>query len=383
MSQANGKLRIAVSGYYGCGNTGDEAVLAGIAESFTRRQGAESTEFVVLSADPADTERRHGFRVVERMKRTALLRTFRECDLLLSGGGSLLQDTTSLRSLLYYLWVVRLAQRAGLPVMFYAQGLGPLHRGLSRRLVRLVANRVQAITVRDRASADLLKEIGVHRPRVTVTADPAFALQPCESRVQARKTLAAQGIPIDRPLVGIALRPWHDEGPTVDDFRQMTLEIAEKTGAHPLFLPMQPPGDTELSRRIAESVQSEIPGGASVLQETRTPHEMLNAVNTLDGLCAMRLHTLIFGAICRIPMVSLSYDPKVTVLMERLGLAEYNRPLADFEADRIALDMAKAMSNSTAIRQTLESGIEGLTKAALENVDIALSCVGATALQRT
>src|SRR5205807_7129447 len=105
-----------------------------------------------------------------------LRRSRKESDRLISGGGSLLQDTTSLRSLIYYLWVVRLAHSCGAPIMFYAQGIGPLRRKVSRALTRLVANRVQQITVRDAESADLLRRIGVNRPPIEVTADPAFAL---------------------------------------------------------------------------------------------------------------------------------------------------------------------------------------------------------------
>ena len=139
-------IRIAVSGYYGCGNIGDEAVLAGIVESFAIRSGTNSASFTVLSANAADTGKRHGLAAIDRMKLPAVRRVLRESDLLISGGGSLLQDTTSVRSLLYYLWVVRLARSCGTPVMFFAQGIGPLRRKISRALTRIVANRVRMIT---------------------------------------------------------------------------------------------------------------------------------------------------------------------------------------------------------------------------------------------
>src|SRR5579872_2840845 len=155
---ADGGPRIAVSGYYGCGNTGDEAVLAGIIESFARRGAAGRAEITVLSADPDDTRQRHRLPAVDRMSMHAVRRTLRTSDLLLSGGGSLLQDTTSLRSLVYYLWIVRLARILGTPVMFYAQGIGPLRRRVSRAMVRVVADRVHYITVRDPGSARTLRQ---------------------------------------------------------------------------------------------------------------------------------------------------------------------------------------------------------------------------------
>src|SRR5438270_9651549 len=85
--------KILISGYYGSGNTGDEAVLAGVLKSFRNR--AVSVDFTVLSADPEDTTRRHRVQAVERMRRGAVRKAVRDCDLLLSGGGSLFQDTTS------------------------------------------------------------------------------------------------------------------------------------------------------------------------------------------------------------------------------------------------------------------------------------------------
>ena len=156
-----------VSGYYGCGNVGDEAVLAGILEAFRRRSGDE-TEIVALSQNPEATTRLHGIHSAYRMSPAIVRETLKGSQLLLSGGGSLLQDTTSLRSLIYYLWVVRVALRMKLPVMFYAQGIGPFRRPISRALVRLIANRVNAITVRDEHSFALLKKIGVNRPPINL-----------------------------------------------------------------------------------------------------------------------------------------------------------------------------------------------------------------------
>ena len=167
----NETQQFAVSGYYGCGNAGDEAVLAGIRESLARVAG-DRVRLLALSQNPEETRKLHGIRAEDRMNFSALRAVMRESDLLLSGGGSLLQDTTSVRSLLYYLWVARVALNASIPLMFYAQGMGPLRRNMSRTLVRMVANRAASITVRDESSARLLAAIGVTNPKIEVTADP-------------------------------------------------------------------------------------------------------------------------------------------------------------------------------------------------------------------
>jgi polysaccharide pyruvyl transferase CsaB len=361
-----GPLQIAVSGYYGCGNTGDEAVLAGIVESFRLRKPDQAIEFTVLSADPADTERRHGLKAVRRMNQAALAETFRSSDLVLSGGGSLLQDTTSLRSLIYYLWVVRLAQRHGAPVMFYAQGIGPLRRSVSRSLTRMVANRVAGITVRDPESAKLLRSIGVTRPAIEVTADPAFALSPAtEDRIDS--IMERSGIdPGERPI-GLALRPW-PAMPSVAEWSKLARTLNEKTGRRLLFLPMQHPADLELAR----SIRSVTDAPTSILEKPLSPADTLGVVSRMDLLVGMRLHALIFAAAMGVPVMALAYDPKVTQLMHLVGQSERCFILTDSLGNDIAEAAKSTLNTGEDLRAELRKRSAELREKALQNVDYAL-----------
>jgi polysaccharide pyruvyl transferase CsaB len=371
---AEDPIRIAVSGYYGCGNTGDEAVLAGIVESFSRRAGPQAARFTVLSQDPLDTEQRHGIAAVDRMNLSAVRQALRSCDLLLSGGGSLLQDTTSVRSLVYYLWVVRMGLHARVPVMFYAQGIGPLRRPLSRMLTRVVANRVACITVRDPGSADLLREIGVVRPPLEVTADPAFALTPAlDERV--RDIRARAEIREGSPVVGVALRPWSSRGQAAspDTLARISDSVADATGCQIAFVPMQPPRDVDISTAVAAAMRRS--DSARIVQEPLLPGEALGLIGSMDALMAMRLHALIFAAAGGVPMVALSYDPKVTQLMEGLGQSEYNMELATWDAGRAAEAVVRRMQSDPDSLAVLRERAAGMTDRALVNVDRALAVV--------
>lgn len=359
-------LHIALSGYYGCGNTGDEAVLAGIVESFRQRAGEGAARITVLSANPQETQRRHGLDAVDRMRLPDVRQTLAECDLLLSGGGSLLQDSTSLRSLLYYLMVIWMAQRRGKPVMFYAQGIGPLRRRMARALTRMVADRTQYITVRDSASAALLQRIGVRKPPIEVTADPAFALKPQEPQALAAYLKRGEKF-CDKPLIGIALRPWMSPEPTIEEYARMAQRTAQKTGGHLLFLPMQLPADATLSRQIADRLS-----GAAVLEAPLSPQAILGVTGRLSGLIAMRLHALIFGAMGAVPMVALGYDPKVASLMETLGETSRHLPLERFDAEAVSQMLAAAMAEGETLRSHLRRRAQELTERALTNVDRAL-----------
>ena len=138
---------LVVSGYYGSKNAGDEAMLAAMLEVLSDLD--PKLHITVISADPEDTRARHGVDAVSWLDITRILQLLGRADLLISGGGSLLQNVTSRRSLYYYLGIIFLALAVKTPVMLYAQGIGPIRGRLACALTRLIVNRVQLITVRD------------------------------------------------------------------------------------------------------------------------------------------------------------------------------------------------------------------------------------------
>jgi len=295
---------VLFSGYYGFNNIGDEAVLGGILAGL--RAELPEIEPVVLSADPAFTIELHGASAIPRGNLRIIRERLREASLFISGGGSLLQDVTSLRSPYYYLGLLWLAQRAGVPTMMLGQGVGPLHHPIARACTRRVLNRTQVITVRDQASAGLLESLGVTVP-VEVTADPSFLLEPDPSeRLEAWWTAH---IPASRPVVGVALRRWHSPD-AHDRYRAISdalADMAERTGALLLFIPMQ----AEQDLRVSDEVAGWTPAESRVLRLSLTPREMLALMGKCDFILAMRLHALIFAVRQAVPAFGLAYDPKV------------------------------------------------------------------------
>src|SRR5690606_24973945 len=115
----------------------------------------------VLSNQPEKTSTTFGIAAYNRWKITEVIKRIKEYDLLLMGGGSLLQDATSPRSVLYYLGIVLTAKLCQKPVVFYAQGVGPIRQSFSKRLINYIVNQVNVITVRDQGSGEDLKQFGV------------------------------------------------------------------------------------------------------------------------------------------------------------------------------------------------------------------------------
>jgi len=140
-------MRVLISGYYGFGNTGDEAILRAIVNSM--RSEKPDLDIVVLSDNPKETEKIHNVRAINRMDLVSIWTTLSCSDMLISGGGGLLQDITSTRNILYYITIIYMAWLLKKPVVYYANGVGPIRSYFNRLLVRNVSNKVQVITVRD------------------------------------------------------------------------------------------------------------------------------------------------------------------------------------------------------------------------------------------
>lgn len=304
--------RVLVSGYYGFGNAGDEAILAALVEGLTGL--VPEVRISVLSGSPAETAALHGVEAIGRMDVVRIARAVATSDLVVSGGGSLLQDVTSQRNIPYYLGVVALARMLRRPVMLYAQGVGPVTRRPGRWLIPRVLNGVRHVTVRDAESLALLRELGVVRPPAEVTADASLALEPAPG-FDARAALLAEGIdPERRPIIGLALRAWH-EGAGAAGLAEVADALAAETGGQVLFLPMQLPDDVALSRAVLARMAR--PGGV-LLARRRHPREMLALISALDLVVGMRLHALIFAAAVGVPVLGLSYDPKIDSFLRTL-----------------------------------------------------------------
>ena len=289
-------MNFLINGYFGFANAGDEAVLAAmLAELRALRPDAT---FTATSGDPAQTRQMHNCGAIGRQAPRELWEAMQKCDVFLSGGGSLLQDVTSLRNVVYYTGLLRMARLARRPAMMYAQGVGPLRHPMSRKLARAAFQSAEIATVRDGDSAQLLREIGVTRA-VEITADPVWNLAPAPLQRQSKRWVAA-------------LRSWpgEDEGAIARIVASLRAAAREK-GATLKFLPMQPGRDDDVLNGLVEPDEKlEVAG--------KSPAQIVALAASGDLMIAMRLHALIFAAGQGVATVALSYDPKVASLAKLL-----------------------------------------------------------------
>ncbi len=264
----------------------------------------------MLSADVAGTVREHGVPAVPRMQPGAVLRALRRCDVLVSGGGGLLQDATGPASVPYYLGVVAAARALGKPVMVYAQGIGPLRSFAARAALRVLRG-AQAITVRDAESAQVLAAAGVGN--VEVTADAVLSLPRPEPPPGVPPELGALGVGAGERVLALAPRPYGGEAFSAR-LAEAADALARELGARVVLVPMQWREDGPACARIAGAMR----GPAAVLDRAVPAARYPAVFSGFDVVVGMRLHALILAALCRVPAVGLAFDPKIDAFLRNL-----------------------------------------------------------------
>lgn len=313
-------VNLVISGYYGFGNAGDEAMLSAMLEAL--RALEPQVGITVISGDPAGTRRKFSVQAVHRLNLWGIVRAVRRSDLLISGGGSLLQDVTSGRSIFYYLGIMQIACLLRRPVMLYAQGIGPIRSRMARSFMQQIGNRIAGGTVRDQGSLTELAGLGITGPEVTVTADPVLALQPA-GKEWGRDVLDRLELRGDGPLIGFSVREWRGEDHFKNEFAAAADRLAAEAGARIVFVPMQWPDDVRAARMVAGRMRQP----HAVIGQQCDTRELISLVSNLDILVGVRLHALIFAAVTDTPFVGVSYDPKIDRFLETVG----ERPAGSLE----------------------------------------------------
>ena len=353
------RFRVVMSGYYGFSNAGDDAILQSIHGGILA--ASDDIQVTVLSHDPEQTRRQYGLDAVYRFDLVQVGRALRRCDALLSGGGSLLQDRTSTRSLLYYLMVIRWAKKLGKPVMLYANGIGPVTKPENRKKVKQTVELANVVTLRDRASAQELRDMGVNRPELHITADPVFTLVPADAD-RGRELLAKAGLPAGRKFAAVSVRDW----PAARQFPQQAARLCDHLhrtyGLETVFLLMQPAADRETTEQVRRAMESP----SYLLDVPATPSELMAVLGQAELCVAMRLHTLIFAARMAVPTVGLVYDPKVDSYLKELDLPSAGE-VERFDVDRACQVCDELMADYDRILARLKERSAALSAAAREN----------------
>ena len=279
----------------------------------------------------------------------------------MAGGGSLIQDNTSTRSIWYYLTVLRMAKRLGTKTMLFANGIGPIKRAYNRRFAGKVLNELQAISLRDAQSFNEIKALGINKPDIYVSSDPAVLLE-ASNESSVDELIIAENIPTEKPLIGFSIRKWANSG-YIDKIAEIADYCSEKYDSHPVFIPMQYPMDHDISQAIVSKMKN----NASIVTKMYSPDIILGLTARLKLMVGMRLHSIIYAATQCIPLIGLVYEPKVAAFLK-----EINQPSAgsmdDLNTDEICEQLDKIWNNQSEIREQLKDSKKHLSIMAQANL---------------
>lgn len=366
--------RIGISGSYGGGNIGDEAILRSIV---TQLRSAVAADVLVFSRDADDTLRRHDVQravAPRRISRREAQREVELLDLLILGGGGILYDLDAA----FYLRELLLAHEAGVPVMVYAVGAGPLIEPPVRALVRQALNgAVDVLTVRDGPSRRLLEEIGVER-EVRVTADPAWLLRPLAQT--GDELLRAEAVDPGERLIGFSVR---EPGPAAPDlhvehYHPLVANAADymvaRLDASVVFFPLERSHDIAHSHAVVARMRHA--DRATVLKREYSAEQIVSMLSRFEFAMGMRLHFLMFAALAGVPFMALPYASKVHGFLDALQL-QY--PSVDQTS---AGELIAAFDRAWHARHALSAHVRGalprLQQSARENHELLLALLHAS-----
>ena len=338
---AAGRYGAVICGAYGRGNMGDDAILQTIIRQL--RMQDPDLPICVMTRKPVETALETGVSTVQIFHAMRASKWMKRSTLYISGGGTLLQNATSTRSLIYYLFSMIQAKKSGCRVMMYGCGAGPVHGKHNQRLVARVLNRyADQMTLRDPASRQTLERFGVTVPKCMVTADPALGMQADTERTP--EFLRQNGMDRDQKYALFVLRPWSGMEHRLDAVRQAAEYVYRRWDLMPVFMCFEPSRDRNITHTAADGLQ--------------VPYKILTGEADCGIACgviarsqlvvAMRLHALVFACSQDVPMVGISYDPKVSGFMDYAG-DPHHLVLEELSGERLCslIDQALEQHQST------------------------------------
>jgi len=289
---------VVVSGYYGFENFGDEAILKVLTDELKKN----NINVTVFSKNPNQTSTKLGVNSVYTFAIKDVVKTLLKSDVLISGGGSLLQDVTSIKSLFYYLFVIGIAQLFKKDVIIFAQGIGPIQNKIGQLLTKVLLKNCKYITVRDKKSYTLLKDWGITSDLVS---DPVWNLALPSVQTQNK--------------VGIQLRDWHTL--TDEYLRKLANNVVTKFSNEEIIIySFQDALDLDICQKFNNYLIELNPNIKTKLYKSMSIDETVKSFSELKYLIAMRYHACLLALKFGTPTLALSYDEKVQKIADRFDL---------------------------------------------------------------
>ena len=314
---------IMISGYYGFGNSGDEAILMTMIQELSKIVSKD--KIYVLSQKPKETSLFYKVNAIYRLDFISMISQIKKSSIFISGGGGLLQDVSGKGfSIIYYLGLIIIARLFKIPTVIFAQGIGPIRKRFNVIIINSVLKHVQLIMVRDEQSKNILESSGIKNIPISVNPDVSFLLNKEElskeifNKYNLNKTYKKE---IKLTNIGIVIRDCKELRQDYDNKIMKLAEISDflitKYKTNLIFIPFQFQNDITIIKDVINRMKL---SKVKILEEELKPDELLTLIYGLSAIIGMRLHSIIFATIANKPFIAVEYDPKVKYFVDSLGL---------------------------------------------------------------
>ena len=279
--------KILVSGYIGFNNFGDEAIFKALCDHL------KDCEISVLS-----NKKYENIISYSRFNILEILKAILNCDVLISGGGSLLQNKTSNISLLYYLFIILLARFLNRKVIIFAQGFEKIKGEFFEKLLAHTLKCTNFVSVRDLKSQKYLNSLGV---KSSYLSDPIYSILQ-KTQIKEKHGLIVQL----RDVVDVEL------------INELAFAIKENYDGEITVLALQ----KELDEKACLEFKKHFKNAKYYCH--KDIFETIDLINRAQYVISTRLHGLICANALKSQPFALSYDDKTDTLIDEFNLQNIN-----------------------------------------------------------
>jgi polysaccharide pyruvyl transferase WcaK-like protein len=312
--------RIIISGWYGFGNIGDEAILSSMINTF--KSTYPNVEIIVLSFRPIYTRQMQkvvavhqipisGFRpwikFILYLRFITTLKAIWNCDLFVMGGGGFLSDWQP-EVPKGWLKQMRLAKLFKKETLLYRIGAGPFLTQKGRQETAFYLNNfVDRISVRDKTSKSNLDNLDINTI-VTIERDPVFDLQISSKTTERKKLIGINFIELFRH------KSFQKEGNVFDEYLQSLKSIIDYMldfhSDYKLEFVSFHESDTSFYYQYFSAYKINV-------IEPKEYTELVSHLNEYQLFIGSRFHSLVFSIKTKTPLLAIVYQHKSLDLCEQ------------------------------------------------------------------
>jgi polysaccharide pyruvyl transferase WcaK-like protein len=292
------------------------------------------------------------------------LRISKSLDLLvISGGGQLLDCWGGPWEFPYTIWKwVVLARRAHIRCVFLNVGAGPIDHRLSMLFVRQALCLADYVSFRDPKSRTLVRQIGFEGES-EVVADNVYSLKlsPGAKGGAGKPGNLVVGM---SPMAYCDPRVyWKKDQTLYDSFIRKIVVFGSAliaSGYRIVLFTSDIDFDRQTIQDVKQALESEMDiAHRSWITHERvdTPEELLRKMCSMDYVVTCRFHGVVFAHLLNKPVLALSHHPKVTTLMNDIGLSEYCVDMDSFEADSLLNTFGLLAANTQSVKRRMAEAL--------------------------